>query len=185
MIYKITKADLIGDIADFPIEVVRKMIEHQVEQGNVADVSVFQQNVGADVTQDGFRWRETEEKEKFWLDVIHNKRFDVFFDKHPILSHYVYICQDGTKKGSDIIETLVERGGVNILRLEGTDSESIYYIDPTSKKIVPISTTDEAVKNFLKTFYTEIDVEPSIKEYTMQEIADKLGIDVKNLRIKK
>ena len=40
---KITEKDLIGDIAGFPIEVVRKMVEEQVRQGNKADVKVFQE----------------------------------------------------------------------------------------------------------------------------------------------
>jgi len=32
--YKVKQSDLIGDIKGFPIEVVQKMIERQVEQGN-------------------------------------------------------------------------------------------------------------------------------------------------------
>ena len=40
--YKVTKKDLIGDIADFPIEVVQKMIERQIEQNGAADITEFQ-----------------------------------------------------------------------------------------------------------------------------------------------
>ena len=184
MNYKITKADLIGEIADFPIEVVEKMIERQVERGNVADVSVFQRCVAADASQDGFRWSETKEAANFWYEIIHNKKFDVFFAKYPMKSHYVYICQDGTKKGSDIIKTLEKRGGNNSRILCGNGIDLCYYIHPTTMEIIYRTDNDEVVP-WLKTFYTEIDVEPSIKEYTMQEIADKLGIDVANLSIKK
>lgn len=39
---KVKQSDLIGDIAGLPIEVVQKMCEEQVNQGNKFDVSVFQ-----------------------------------------------------------------------------------------------------------------------------------------------
>ena len=42
---KITTADLIGKIENFPIEVVEKMVEEQVRQGNKADVTIFQRNL--------------------------------------------------------------------------------------------------------------------------------------------
>ena len=38
--YEVKQEDLIGDIEGFPIEVVQRMLECQVEQGNKADVSV-------------------------------------------------------------------------------------------------------------------------------------------------
>ena len=40
--YKVTEKDLIGDLEGFPIEVVQKMLKKQVEQGNMEDVTVFQ-----------------------------------------------------------------------------------------------------------------------------------------------
>jgi len=39
---RVEKSDLIGDIEGFPIEVVQKMVDEQVAQGNSADASVFQ-----------------------------------------------------------------------------------------------------------------------------------------------
>lgn len=60
MKYKITKSDLKGDIKDFPIEIVEKMIEEQVKQGNKANVEIFQANADAGVKASGFDWRSTE-----------------------------------------------------------------------------------------------------------------------------
>ena len=80
-IYKVTEADLIWDIEDFPIEVVQKMVERQVEQGHKADVEVFQcdrWNGGS-----GFVWRRTEEGADFWSDVIGDRDFDEFFSLYP------------------------------------------------------------------------------------------------------
>lgn len=80
---KITKQDLIGDIKDFPIEVVQKMVERQVEQGNKANVKVFQERVRAGSTGYGFEWSKTEEGRIFWEEVIGDKNFSLFFEKYP------------------------------------------------------------------------------------------------------
>lgn len=193
MNYKITQANLVGEIEGFPIKVVEKMIERQVEQGFEANVKVFQRKKTAGAGLKGFSWNESREGQDFWHDVIMKRKFDIFFAKYPERSnHYVYIKQDGTKKGSDVIETLASRGGVDEINLGGISHEvhyrsheEYYYIHPTTKMIRCTTSDDIDRVSWLKTFYTEIDVEPSIKEYTMQEIADKLGIDVANLRIKK
>lgn len=79
----ITQKDLIGDIKDFPIEVVEKMIERQVEQGNKADVRVFQKTCLASRSEGGFSWYDTIEGWEFWNEVILDKNFDLFFAKYP------------------------------------------------------------------------------------------------------
>jgi hypothetical protein len=83
LVYQVTKEDLIGDIKDFPIEVVQKMVERQVEQGNKADISVFQKDNEANIYKKGFNWYETSEGVEFWNSVIHRGYFNVFFQKHP------------------------------------------------------------------------------------------------------
>lgn len=80
---KITEKDLIGDIAGFPIEVVRKMVEEQVRQGNKADVSIFQECAHKVKKSGGFEWKETEYGFDFWNMVIIGKEFDAFFEKYP------------------------------------------------------------------------------------------------------
>lgn len=80
--YKVKPEDLIGDLKGFPIEVVKKMIERQVEQGNPADVGVFQK----DSTRGdggGFYWIDTIEDDDFWCAVIMDKDFSVFFERYP------------------------------------------------------------------------------------------------------
>ena len=67
-----------GQIADFPVEIVEKMLERQVEQGNKRDVSVFEQS-----KYDGFDWDITPEGGQFWVEIIKNKNFDLFFEKYP------------------------------------------------------------------------------------------------------
>lgn len=80
---KITEKDLIGDIADFPVEIVRKMVEEQMRQGNNADVCMFQKCANKNKNQGGFDWRNTEDGHIFWELVIYNKNFGIFFEKYP------------------------------------------------------------------------------------------------------
>lgn len=80
---KITEKDLIGDIAGFPIEVVKKMVEEQVRQGNKANVNVFQERCKASKWAGGFDWEKTENGYYFWAMVFVCKEFDVFFEKYP------------------------------------------------------------------------------------------------------
>lgn len=80
---KITEKDLIGKIEGFPIEVVEKMIERQVKQGNPADVTVFQTYGGVSRKLGGFDWGETKEDFDFWGSVIADRDFDLFFKYYP------------------------------------------------------------------------------------------------------
>ena len=80
---KVKQRNLIGDIKDFPIEVVRKMVEEQVRQGNHADVSIFQECNIEDVFDGGFEWCETDDGDMFWNEVISWKNFDLFFNRYP------------------------------------------------------------------------------------------------------
>lgn len=74
----VTKQDLNGYITNFPIEIVQKMVDYQVEQGRKADPSVFARNLC-----DGFKWRDTPEGSEWWSDVIGNKNFNRFFELYP------------------------------------------------------------------------------------------------------
>lgn len=59
--YKVKPEDLIGEIESFPIEIVQKMVDYQVAQGNKADVTVFQKSAIASRVDGGFNWSETKE----------------------------------------------------------------------------------------------------------------------------
>lgn len=79
----ITEKDLIGDLKDFPIKVVEKMLERQVEQGNKKDVTVFQKEKKSHNGLKGFHWDVTKEGVSFWHAIITRKNFDLFFKKYP------------------------------------------------------------------------------------------------------
>lgn len=77
--YIVKPEDLIGEIEGFPIEVVQKMVDYQVEQGNKADVSIFQRFASAAQPDGGFNWPDTEEYMD-WMDIIFYREFDLFFE---------------------------------------------------------------------------------------------------------
>lgn len=81
--YIVTEKDLIGDLKGFPIEVVHKMVDYQVKQGNKADVTIFQKNKTSGEYGRGFTWNKTKERFDFWHNVIEFRHFDTFFEKYP------------------------------------------------------------------------------------------------------
>ncbi len=79
--YKVKQSDLKGQIKDFPIEVVQKMVEKQVHQGRKRDVRIFQ--IKPDDCPEGFQWSRTIEGDSFWRNIIYQADFDLFFKKYP------------------------------------------------------------------------------------------------------
>ena len=77
-----------GQLKDFPREIVDKMLEYQVKQGNPRDISVFESIPNAEICFGGFTWRDTIEGVNWWSEVIDNKNFNVFFKKYPKTSQY-------------------------------------------------------------------------------------------------
>lgn len=75
-----------GQLEDFPAEVVEKMLERQVAQGNPRDVTVFEKQKTANKSEKGFDWElspEYKTDDLFWNEVILRKNFDKFFEKYP------------------------------------------------------------------------------------------------------
>ena len=79
----VEQSDLVGDIKDFPIEVVQEMVNEQVRQGNNADVEVLTKNVGASMNNGGFDWCSAIMGFNFWDNVIYRENFDTFYQKYP------------------------------------------------------------------------------------------------------
>jgi len=80
---KVEQSDLTGDLNDFPIEVVQKMVYEQVKQGNKADVSIFKTARSRDSHHGGFTWLMTKDGHDFWNCIINMGHFALFFEKYP------------------------------------------------------------------------------------------------------
>lgn len=77
-----------GDISGFPREVVERMFECQVEQGNKRSLLPFENEVESGKERGGFNWKETKEGESFWSNVISFRKFDHFFARYPKKNKY-------------------------------------------------------------------------------------------------
>jgi len=78
----IIEADLVGDIERFPVRVVQRMCEHQVNQGFAYDPTAFRKcKTVAD--PNGFVWFKTPEGADFWERIINGLDFQ-YFDTDPI-----------------------------------------------------------------------------------------------------
>ena len=190
---KVTQKDLIGDLENFPIEVVEKMLIEQYKQLGKTDIDVFQYDRTKSKDNGGFRWDSTIDGHDFWNDVIRGKKFDLFFERYPKRyplnpkSKAVYIRGDELY-GKSVIAELESRGGINHHGYLGDVNGLLYFIDPVTNYIVKTSRVEVPLQNLLKTVYTEIspcESENTKVELTMQEIAEKFGINVEQLRIKK
>ena len=182
---KVTKKDLIGDLVGFPIEIVEIMLERQYEQIHKVDIVAFQNDrtQSAMNEEGGFRWSGTIEGQEFWNNVIRQKKFDIFFKHYPELAKNVYI--HGNKdNGKEVIKELKKRGGINKYDYTGT-ADALYFIDPVTNYITIASKIDEVLQNIFKTYYTEITLPKKVIELTIEEIAEKFGVDAELLRIKK
>ncbi len=72
-----------GDLKGFPIEIVQKLLEKQLEQGLKENIAVFEMDIYTSSVNGGFAWDETSEGRSFWYDVLINKDFKLFFTKYP------------------------------------------------------------------------------------------------------
>ena len=186
--YKVTEEDLIGQLEGFPIEIVQKMVERQVEQRNPADVTVFQKHKCTGRVFKGFEWVETDEGIDFWNDVIRYENFHVFFEKYPkevtsetegpkdeIDPHVYY--RGVWNRGDEIISELEKLGGKNDYGIyNGKDNKEYYFINPKDHLIRHISAEPKYHSEYLpldliKSFYTEKflpEVKPDVKSETIE-----------------
>lgn len=81
---KVKKSDCIGQIVDFPVDIVQAMVDHQVNQGNQPLVSIFQIKKDMSRSGGGFNWSETVEGVKVWSQVLNYKNFDSFYEYHNL-----------------------------------------------------------------------------------------------------
>lgn len=79
----VKQSDLNGDIKHFPIEVVQKMVDYQVAQGNKAAPGVFANAIDCGVTEGGFNWTDTTMGYDWWSSIIDSRDFYSYFKEYP------------------------------------------------------------------------------------------------------
>jgi len=149
--YKVKQSDLIGDIKGFPIEVVQKMVERQVEQGNEADIFVFQKRRSAGRSCGGFDFDSSIEGQYFWNQVINIGKFNIFFERYPNKNVYYR----GVKgRGEEVIKALEKLGGKNTACFDGIYEKCLYFI----KKDGDINSchSNSVLANIIQRGFTEL-----------------------------
>ena len=183
--YIVKKEDLIGQIKGFPIEVVQRMVDCQVEQGNKADVSVFQRTMCTGKAMGGFDWLITKEGQRFWTAVFKGN-FDDFWKMYPKLNKKVYYRGD-EKRGKEIIKALEELGGKNSNCLYGA-SKYVYYFIGENNIISGIYEGHSNAEWLLKQSFTEAFLPKLSKKETIKigedtyEVTEELKVALKNLK---
>lgn len=129
--YIVQYSDLIGNISDFPIEIVQKMVERSTEQEHWFDdigMVTFQNHITS-AGRGGFSWGSTPEGHSFWESIIEHKRFDLFFDLYPCkyLGKTIYIETDGANNREQLSKI---RNYTSAASCCGESSlKGIYYLD--------------------------------------------------------
>lgn len=92
---EVTRDDLIGDIAGFPIEIVHLMLEEQwLQDGGRTDISILQHHLPG-----AFLWSATRQEKQlripnFWRRVIYERDFDLFYQYYPSSKCLNYLFWD-------------------------------------------------------------------------------------------
>jgi len=126
-----------NQIANFPKQIVAKMVSYQFEQNeNPKGVEVFQKNKECSV--DGFRWNRTSEGAVFWHEVIINQNFEHFYTKHPKaseinISDRVKQYLGNTNRDADLYHPMILRAAAEAIVSQCEvlmhSNEIIYYSD--------------------------------------------------------
>ena len=184
MNYKVTKNDLKGQLDGFPIEVVQRMVDCQVEQGNKADVTVFQIDRCKIVEHGGFDWAGTKDGVPFWGKILSGRKFDVFFNKYPKKELDIHVYYRGNaERGDEIISELVKLGGINYYNISAIHIGCYYFVDPKNKRINFMSSSEYSLySHILEECYTEKFlpenkqeiIEIDGKKYNKQEVLDRM-----------
>lgn len=187
--------DLIYDINEFPIEIVQHMVNEQVRQGNLPDVTVFQKRSYNGKSLGGFAWNLTKEGEDFWNAIICYRKFEIYFEKYPKQTNMKQFTKGDLQSGM-IVEF---RNGIKCLVVNNKERKFLlgindyYLLDNYSDNL------NSRIKDFdIVKVYTHrctgtliFILEHSILKLiwqrkvviTKQEIADKFGVNINDIEI--
>lgn len=157
MNYKVKQEDLKGDIKDFPIEVVQKMVDEQVRQGNKADVEVFQKVNWTSFYNGGFCWVNSRYGFDFWAKIIRLKDFDLLFSKYPKQSD---LKEDNSKADKVVVKekkatkrTFRKLSEVKLLVTNRNRKAVIAFLDEVCNEKNKTSNSDGTLNLFKKDCY--------------------------------
>ena len=82
--YGITEKDMVGELKDYSVGIVVRMMEEVESQGmKTVNLNTLKRSPAG-----GFDWEKTEAGHKFWADIIYRKNFEKFYKKYPEYEKY-------------------------------------------------------------------------------------------------
>ena len=176
MDYIVEQSDLTGNFKGYPVEIIQLLIKRAEQQGNNGKraFEIIRHKLFADKDQGGVNWAETPEGHDFWSDILNTakpleERLRIFHEKYPKLTYPRIMEVSDFEDFCDLNRRVViaKHNGMFIAWRDATNFE-----DAESK----VST---------KPWRYAREIDDSIIELTIEEIAEKLNIDSSKLRIKK
>ena len=149
------------ELEGFPTEVVEKMLERQVEQGNQRDVTVFEFAKRAGRGTKGFCWVETVEGQYFWEEVLENQNFELFFEKYPKTKteltfprEMIVWNDEDCKEIKTVLGIFPERKPYKVIGInnmwKNAEDLPVEFPDPLLKKIEKLETELQTLKDEIK-----------------------------------
>jgi hypothetical protein len=135
---------------NLPNEIRKKMLEHQVEQGNPKNAEVFRKNIASRTQLGGFNWENTDLENKSWDRILNSSDYRPFYEMYPKAkpkSEYpkVMLVKDihDTEWVTRVVKEKKTNGSyvayVNCESLEEVDTNQPAYIWDFAKDIEPES----------------------------------------------
>lgn len=152
-----------GEIENFPMEIIAKMLEHQVAQARPENIAIFENFISDERL--GFDWTKTPEGWDFWRRIIMHNLFDVFYKKYPLFD---------PKRGDIVLVSSVK----------GSWSERIYVtiIEGTTEPYVCVHESDNSMfkdgKPFRVCQWARIKQKDPQVYLSLQDISDGKGVGV-------
>ena len=154
-----------------PDWIVEKMLDEQEKQSGERDVTVFEKNPYASIFdgEDGFSWHNSKDEYDYWDEIINKRKYPEEPKKYP----RVMLISDSTTSWCKRVVEFEKKIG----------DETLYFAWDSAETI-----EDSLKSRILVTWRFAKEIEPETPkqiELTLDEIADKFGVSVENLKIKK
>jgi len=140
-----------GDIKNFPQHVAEAMLDEQQKQTGIRDISEFET-----CASDGFIWSNTSQGHDFWKKVIIDHNFELI--KPKVNYPKVMLVSNDNRNWSERV-VFMKKNNVFISWRQATTLEQ----------------AEQQVDTAYWRYAKDIELEPKIPEYTMEDLFNKLG----------
>lgn len=194
--YIIKEEDLIGCLEGVPVQIVYRMLEHQVNQGSGRDITIFQRNLDTPKRYGGFNWSETKlqgEGSLFWARIINHKDYRGFFSQYPIITESTNQSVEQINEIQEIEDETIKIGDIiiatnsNEISLKNCQRRRIYMGELPNSEYPYLGITQDALDKLKQgkaadiSSYSRIQKVTKNTEYielTLKDISEGKGIGI-------